>query len=112
MGGGAPVAVQTMTKTETANLDQTLAQIERCAEAGADLVRVAVPREEDAVALKTIVEKAPVPIIADKGAAVSRENAVGKVESLLSAGGVGGLGSAVVDGKQRKKRRNHGRSST
>ena len=65
VGGGAPVAVQTMTKTETANLDQTLAQIERCAEAGADLVRVAVPREEDAVALKTIVERAPVPIIAD-----------------------------------------------
>lgn len=65
VGGGAPVAVQTMTKTETANLDQTLAQINRCAEAGADLVRVAVPREEDAIALRTIVEKAPVPIIAD-----------------------------------------------
>ena len=65
MGGGAPVAVQTMTKTETANIVETLAQIERCAEAGADLIRVAVPREEDAVALKTIVEKAPVPIIAD-----------------------------------------------
>lgn len=65
VGGGAPVAVQTMTKTETANLTETLAQIGRCAEAGADLVRVAVPREEDAVALKTIVEQAPVPIIAD-----------------------------------------------
>ncbi|MFM9164435.1 MAG: flavodoxin-dependent (E)-4-hydroxy-3-methylbut-2-enyl-diphosphate synthase [Solirubrobacterales bacterium] len=65
VGGGAPVVVQTMTKTETANIDETLAQITRCADAGADLVRVAVPREEDAIALRTIVEKAPVPIIAD-----------------------------------------------
>ncbi len=65
IGGGAPVAVQTMTKTETANLAATMAQIHRCAEAGADLVRVAVPRDEDAEALKTIVAQSPVPIIAD-----------------------------------------------
>ncbi len=39
IGGGAPVAVQTMTKTETANLKETMDQIERVAEAGADLVR-------------------------------------------------------------------------
>ena len=65
VGGGAPVVVQTMTKTETANLQATLDQIARCADAGADLVRVAVPREQDAEALKTIVERSPVPIIAD-----------------------------------------------
>ncbi len=65
IGGGAPVAVQTMTKTETANVSATVSQIERCAEAGADLVRVAVPRDEDAEALRTIVERSPVPIIAD-----------------------------------------------
>lgn len=65
VGGGAPVAVQTMTKTETANIAETLAQINRCADAGADLVRVAVPREEDAVALRTIVGKSPIPVIAD-----------------------------------------------
>ena len=45
IGGGAPVAVQTMTKTETANLQATMDQIRRVAEAGADIVRVAVPRE-------------------------------------------------------------------
>ena len=45
VGGGAPVAVQTMTKTETANLEATMAQIHTVAEAGADIVRVAVPRE-------------------------------------------------------------------
>ena len=44
IGGGAPVAVQTMTKTETANLQATMDQIRNVAEAGADIVRVAVPR--------------------------------------------------------------------
>src|SRR5687767_4026517 len=65
IGGGAPVAVQTMTKTETANLDATMAQIRTVAEAGADLVRVAVPREKDVEALKTIVKESPIPVIAD-----------------------------------------------
>ncbi|MBJ7471472.1 MAG: flavodoxin-dependent (E)-4-hydroxy-3-methylbut-2-enyl-diphosphate synthase [Solirubrobacteraceae bacterium] len=66
VGGGAPVAVQTMTKTETANHAQTLAQIKRVAEAGADIVRVAVPREQDVEALRDhILPHSPVPIIAD-----------------------------------------------
>jgi len=55
IGGGAPVVVQTMTKTETANLDATMEQIRKVADAGSDLVRVAVPREKDVEALKTIV---------------------------------------------------------
>src|SRR5438445_2101723 len=65
VGGGAPVAVQTMTKTETADLAATMAQIHRVAEAGADIVRVAVPRDHDAEALKTIVRDSPIPVIAD-----------------------------------------------
>ncbi|HEX6116085.1 MAG TPA: flavodoxin-dependent (E)-4-hydroxy-3-methylbut-2-enyl-diphosphate synthase [Solirubrobacterales bacterium] len=65
IGGGAPVAVQTMTKTETANLAATMEQIEKVADAGADLVRVAVPRDEDVEALKTIVVRSPIPVIAD-----------------------------------------------
>jgi (E)-4-hydroxy-3-methylbut-2-enyl-diphosphate synthase len=65
IGGGAPVAVQTMTKTETADVRATLEQIRRVAAAGADLVRVAVPREKDAEALKTIVRSSPIPVIAD-----------------------------------------------
>jgi (E)-4-hydroxy-3-methylbut-2-enyl-diphosphate synthase len=65
IGGGAPVAVQTMTKTETADIEATLAQIKRVAEAGADIVRCAVPRDQDAVALKTLVRESPIPIIAD-----------------------------------------------
>jgi (E)-4-hydroxy-3-methylbut-2-enyl-diphosphate synthase len=65
IGGGAPVAVQTMTKTETANLAATMDQIRRVADAGADLVRCAVPRDEDVEALKTIVRESPIPVIAD-----------------------------------------------
>ena len=65
IGGGAPVAVQTMTKTETANLAATMEQIRTVADAGADIVRVAVPREQDADALKSIVAQSPIPVIAD-----------------------------------------------
>ena len=65
IGGGAPVAVQTMTKTETANFEATMDQIRTVAEAGADLVRVAVPRDQDAEALRTIVRDSPIPVIAD-----------------------------------------------
>ncbi|MBL2132874.1 4-hydroxy-3-methylbut-2-en-1-yl diphosphate synthase, partial [Klebsiella pneumoniae] len=52
-------------KTETANLSATMEQIRRVAEAGADLVRVAVPRDQDVEALKTIVRESPIPVIAD-----------------------------------------------
>ena len=65
IGGGAPVVVQTMTKTETANLAATMDQIRKVADAGADIVRVAVPRERDIEALKTIVVQSPIPVIAD-----------------------------------------------
>jgi (E)-4-hydroxy-3-methylbut-2-enyl-diphosphate synthase len=54
-----------MTKTETANLQATMDQIRRVADAGADIVRCAVPREQDVEALKTIVQQSPIPIIAD-----------------------------------------------
>ena len=59
------MVVQTMTKTETANIEATMEQIEKVAEAGSDLVRVAVPRDKDVEALKTIVKRSPIPVIAD-----------------------------------------------
>ena len=65
IGGGAPVAVQTMTKTETANYAATMDQIRIVAAAGADIVRVAVPRDEDAAVLPQIVAQSPIPVIAD-----------------------------------------------
>jgi (E)-4-hydroxy-3-methylbut-2-enyl-diphosphate synthase len=65
IGGGAPVAVQTMTKTETADYEATMRQILAAADAGADLIRCAVPRDQDVDALKRIVKESPIPVIAD-----------------------------------------------
>lgn len=65
IGGGAPVSVQSMTNTPTADADATSAQVVALAEAGAELVRVAVPTREDSAALVEIVRRSPVPIIAD-----------------------------------------------
>jgi len=65
IGGGAPVSVQSMTNTPTADAAATIAQVRALADAGADLVRVAVPRRQDTAALRQIVRESPVPIIAD-----------------------------------------------
>ncbi len=65
VGGGAPVSVQTMTNTPTSDVGATLAQIGRCAEAGADIVRVSCPDEASTRALREIARESPVPIVAD-----------------------------------------------
>jgi (E)-4-hydroxy-3-methylbut-2-enyl-diphosphate synthase len=71
IGGGladsepAPVTIQSMTNTRTADATATLHQIEQLVDAGADLVRVATPTPEDTASLNEIVAHSPVPIIAD-----------------------------------------------
>ncbi len=65
VGGGAPISVQSMTTGKTHDVPNCLAEITRLAEAGADIIRVAVPRPEDADALPDIVQGSPVPIVAD-----------------------------------------------
>lgn len=65
VGGGAPISVQTMTTTRTADIDGTLQQIAAVTAAGCDIVRVAVPTTEDVAALPTIVARSPLPVIAD-----------------------------------------------
>ena len=65
VGGDAPVSVQTMTVTPTHEADLTLQAIAACQAAGADAVRVAVPRREDAEALVRIAEHSRIPVIAD-----------------------------------------------
>src|SRR5882724_9670383 len=65
IGGGAPVAVQSMTKTETADYDATLKQIKAVADAGGDIIRCAVPRQKDVDSLARLVKVSPIPIIAD-----------------------------------------------
>jgi (E)-4-hydroxy-3-methylbut-2-enyl-diphosphate synthase len=65
IGGGAPVAVQSMTTTFTWDVDATLQQIQRLADAGCEIVRVAVPEEKSADALPEIVKGSPLPVVAD-----------------------------------------------
>ena len=65
MGGGAPVVIQSMTNTNTADVGATLQQIHALAQAGCELVRVAVPNAEAAAVLPQIVELSPLPVVAD-----------------------------------------------
>ena len=65
VGGDAPITVQSMTNTLTADSAATIAQVRRLEEAGADIVRVSCPDEDSTKALKAIVKAAKVPIVAD-----------------------------------------------
>ena len=65
VGGDNPISVQSMTNTLTKNVKETINQIERIQEIGADIVRVSCPDEDSTKALKTIVNNTSVPIVAD-----------------------------------------------
>ncbi len=65
IGGGAPVSVQSMTITDTRDVDATLAQVYQLAAEGCEIARVAVPDREAAAALREICPRSPVPIVAD-----------------------------------------------
>ena len=65
IGDDAPIVVQSMTSTKTHNIEETLNQINQLVNVGCEIVRVAVPTEKDALALKEIVKNSPVPVIAD-----------------------------------------------
>ena len=65
VGGDAPISVQTMTNTPTPDVAGTLAQIQRAADAGADIVRVSCPDEDSTTAFSAIAKDSPVPLVAD-----------------------------------------------
>src|SRR5262249_9690513 len=65
VGGGAPITVQSMTTTLTANVNATLQQIAELTASGCQIVRVAVPSQDDAEALPAIARKSQIPVIAD-----------------------------------------------
>ncbi|GHC15806.1 4-hydroxy-3-methylbut-2-en-1-yl diphosphate synthase (flavodoxin) [Gemmobacter nanjingensis] len=65
VGGDAPISVQTMTNTITSDVKATIEQVQRCAVAGADIVRISTPDEDSTRALREIVAESPVPIVAD-----------------------------------------------
>ena len=65
IGGDAPVVVQSMTKTDTENVEETVAQVDKMVEAGCEVVRIAVPNPKAAEALVKIRKKVDIPIVAD-----------------------------------------------
>lgn len=65
IGGGAPIVVQSMTKTDTTDVDGTIRQIEEMVEAGCEIVRIAVPDDDAAAAMHEIRKRTDVPIVAD-----------------------------------------------
>ena len=65
IGGAAPIAVQTMTKTQTEDAPATIAQIQRAAKAGADIIRVTCDTRDAAASLHEIVRESPIPVVAD-----------------------------------------------
>ena len=65
IGGGNPITVQSMTKTDTSDIDATVAQIHDLEEAGCQIVRCAVPDKEAAAALKEIKKQINIPLVAD-----------------------------------------------
>ncbi|HEY5516968.1 MAG TPA: flavodoxin-dependent (E)-4-hydroxy-3-methylbut-2-enyl-diphosphate synthase [Coriobacteriia bacterium] len=109
VGGGAPIAVQSMTTTDTGDVAATLAQIGRLAEAGCEIVRVAIPRAEMLEAFGAICAASPLPVVADihfdhrlaieavrLGAAKLRINpgnigALDRVDAVLEAAGEAGI---------------------
>lgn len=93
IGGGERIKIQSMTTTKTADVEKTLAQIHALENAGCEIVRVAIADEKDAIAVKEVVEKSRVPIVADihfshKLAITSIESGVQKVR--INPGNIGG----------------------
>ena len=93
IGGGAPVVVQSMTLTYTHDVDATMEQIGRLSSAGCELVRVAVPKSEDADALSKLVYLSPLPIIADihfNASLALRAIDAGVAKVRINPGNIGG----------------------
>ncbi len=107
VGGSAPVAVQSMTSTKTRDLAATIFQIEGLKRAGCEIVRVAVPGEEDAKSLAAIVEFSAMPVIADihfdyRMALASL--AAGAHALRINPGNIGGAKRVRIVVKEAKKR--------
>jgi (E)-4-hydroxy-3-methylbut-2-enyl-diphosphate synthase len=93
IGGGAPVVVQSMTLTKTHDVEATTAQIAALVSAGCEVVRCAVPKTEDAEALRTIVRLSPIPVIADihfNASLALKAIAAGVAAVRINPGNIGG----------------------
>ncbi len=108
VGGDAPISVQSMTNTDTSDVAATLAQINACAEAGADLMRVSCPDEAATRALKEICRESPVPIIADIHFHYRRAIEAAEAGAACLRINPGNIGSATRVREVIKAARDHG----
>ena len=93
IGGGTSVKIQSMTTTKTSDVDKTVAQILALEKAGCEIIRVAISDEEDAIAVKSVVNKIGIPLVADIHfsptlAVKAIENGASKVR--INPGNIGG----------------------
>jgi (E)-4-hydroxy-3-methylbut-2-enyl-diphosphate synthase len=106
IGGGAPVVVQSMTLTKTHDVEATMAQIGALASAGCEIVRVAVPKSEDADALPLLVRLSPIPVIADihfNASLALRAIDAGVAAVRINPGNIGGPDKVEMVVKAAKK---------
>ncbi len=107
IGGGAPVAIQSMTNTKTGDVSATVAQIKELEKAGCDIVRCAVPDEEAAVAIEKIKENISIPLVADihfdyRLALMAMERGVDKVR--INPGNIGSEEGVKAVAEEAKRR--------
>lgn len=108
IGGGAPVSIQSMTNTPTHDVEATLAQIRALAAAGCEIVRVAVPDERAALAVKALKAGSPVPLVADihfdyRLALIAAEQGIDKIR--INPGNIGGADRVEAVAKACMERR-------
>ena len=108
IGGGAPIAIQSMTNTPTENVEATVEQIRRLTKAGCEIIRCTVPTIEAAKALKAIKKQIAIPLVADihfdyKMAIAAMENGADKIR--INPGNIGGPEKvkAVVDAARERR---------
>ena len=108
VGGDAPISVQSMTNTLTADAEATIAQVKALEEAGADIVRVSCPDEASTAALKRIVAAASVPIVADIHFHYKRAIEAAEAEAACLRINPGNIGSAERVREVVKAAKDHG----
>jgi len=108
VGGDAPISVQTMTNTLTTDVAGTIAQVQRAADAGADIVRVSTPDVESTRALREIVRESPVPIVADIHFHYKRAIEAAEAGAACLRINPGNIGSAARVAEVVRAARDHG----
>ena len=94
MGGGAPIVVQSMLNAKATDVDANLRQIDALAEAGCEVVRMAIPRKDCLDAFEAVCAKSPLPVVADVhfSAEIAVQAALrGAAKLRINPGNIGGL---------------------